>query len=727
MTNWMMDTMVSMTLLMALVLIVRKPVAHFFGAHIAYLLWALPLARLFMPTLTLKAPPPIETGEAAAATPLLSEIAMAVPSEAAAISALASIDWMMIALVVWLGGAGMLFISKLAAYFQFREDIVSDGRLVGHHGRIKILETAAVGGPLAFGLFEKYIAVPTNFFRDYAPRERELALEHEIAHHESGDLAANFIGLLILSIHWFNPVAWLAWIAFRQDQETACDARILNNNGRELRAVYGRTIAKSVSGHKLGLASPLNQKNKIKDRLKMLGQKEKSTFRKRAGALMVGASTVVALPLTATVTYAVETEAHPYVEEAIDNEDLTVNSDNEGYTVKTRTTSTSVDVGRNGVVVAEKNAYGYKYTVENDDGSFQFKSKRKLKDKEIAKRLRKMGASKQYSNTSWAPVAPVPPVPPVAPRDLEFIAHDKSNGTINITMLNGEKDWAQVRASGNEHVHRIKYNGRTVVLRTNKQLSKKEIRKMVEEAEESRLEADEAAREAKADQREMRRELAEAARELEQAEREWKEQGEAKSRLDRDIQREVELALREAQRDIREAQREAQQEAREAQREAREAQSEAREAQREAAEAAREAQQEAVEAKSVASRIWDISQIAFKPNFRAIVTSSNRSKSSSSSRSSSRARSASDSNADCVAMNKKIAFAGKGAMNDRAWASVVGCVKVDQHVALKVTLKKLQKKRAKAAECNSTDAKHLLKIENYDQEIRNLKAELSMT
>lgn len=735
MTNWMMDTMVSMTLLMVLVLIVRKPVAHFFGAHIAYLLWALPLARLFMPTLTLKAPPPVETAEAAAATPLLSEIAMAAPSGTMAISAVASVDWMMIALVVWLGGAGMLFISKMAGYFQFREDIVSDGRLVGHHGRIKILETAAVGGPLAFGLFEKYIAVPTNFFRDYAPRERELALEHEIAHHESGDLAANFVGLLILSLHWFNPVAWYAWIAFRQDQETACDARILNKNGRDLRAVYGRTIAKSVSGHKLGLASPLNQKNKIKDRLKMLGQSEKSPFRKNMGALMVGASTVVALPLTATITYAVEAEAHPYVEKlATDSENVTFDAGSKKDGVKIRTKSTSVDVGRNGVVVAEKTKYGYEYTVENDDGSFQFKSKRKLKDKEIAKRLRKMGASKQYSNTSWAPVAPVPPVPPVAPRDLEFIAHDKSKGTINITMLNGEKDWAQVRASGNEHVHRIKYNGRTVVLRTNKRLSKAEIREMVEEAEESRLEADEAAREAKADQQEMRLELAEAARELKQAEREWKEKGKAKSSLDREIQREVELALREAQRDVREAQREAQREAREgqreareAQREAREAQSEAREAQREAAEAAREAQQEAVEAKSVAARIWDVSQIAFKPNFRAVATSSNRSKSSSSSRSSSRARSASDSNADCVAMNKKIAFAGQGAVNDRAWASVVGCVKVDQHVALKVTLKTLEKKRAKAAECSDKDAKQKLKLEGYDRDIKELKAQLSMT
>ncbi|HEY9090917.1 M56 family metallopeptidase [Parasphingorhabdus sp.] len=325
MTNWMMDTMVSMTLLMVLVLMLRKPVSRFFGPHIAYLLWTLPLARLFMPTLTLKAPAPVEGAEAAAATPLLSTVAnnisgqnmtgLHLTEQSAVMSSLASVDWVLIALVLWIGGAGLLFITKLASYFQFREDIISDGHLVGRHGRIKILETAAVGGPLAFGLLEKYIAVPTNFFRDYAPRERELALEHEIAHHESGDLAANFVGLLVLSLHWFNPVAWFAWTAFRQDQETACDARVLQkglqNGGRNVRAVYGRTIAKSVSGRQLGLASPLNQKNKIKDRLIMLGQSEKSAFRKRMGALMVGASTALALPLTATVTYAVEAEAQP--------------------------------------------------------------------------------------------------------------------------------------------------------------------------------------------------------------------------------------------------------------------------------------------------------------------------------------------------------------------------------------------------------------------------------
>lgn len=691
MTNWMMDTMVSMTLLMALVLIIRKPVSHFFGAHIAYLLWALPLARLFMPTLTLKAPAPELVDATVSGVPgLLSiDIASSAAAEQVAMGSLASVDWLFVAVVIWLGGAGMLFISKLAGYFQFREDIVSDGRLVGRHGRIKILETAAVGGPLAFGLLEKYIAVPTNFFRDYAPKERELALQHEIAHHESGDLAANFIGLFVLSLHWFNPVAWYAWVAFRQDQETACDARVLGNGARDLRAVYGRTIAKSVSGHQLGLASPLNQKNKIKDRLKMLGQAEKSAFRKRMGALLVGASTVVALPLTATVTYALEAEAHPH-EDGVDNDDenSSLVADSEKNGVKIRTRSTNVDFGSNGAVIAEKNANGYKYTVENDDRSFQFQSKRKLKDKEIAKRLREMDASKQNMSTRWTPIAlvpPVPPVPPVAPVELEFTAHDKSNGTINITMLNGEKDWAKVRASGNEHVHRIKYNGRTVVLRTDKRLSKDEVWEMVEEAEESRKEADAAAREHEQERKEILWETREAERESREAEREV-------ARAQREVDRETRAEIREARNEAREA--------------------------------VKEAEQATREAKSVASRIWDISQIAFKPNFRSMAGSSNR---SSNSRSSSRSHSTAGSNADCVAMNREIAFAGKAETNDLAWASVVGCAKMDQKVALTVTLKTLEKKRAKAAGCSDKNAKLQMEIEAFDRDIKNLKDQLSMT
>ena len=47
--QWIWDTMFSMTLLLLLVLAIRKPVGHFFGARIAYLLWILPVASWLLP------------------------------------------------------------------------------------------------------------------------------------------------------------------------------------------------------------------------------------------------------------------------------------------------------------------------------------------------------------------------------------------------------------------------------------------------------------------------------------------------------------------------------------------------------------------------------------------------------------------------------------------------------------------------------------------------------
>ncbi|WP_417610892.1 M56 family metallopeptidase [Parasphingorhabdus sp.] len=616
--DWIWDTMLSMTLLMLLVLAIRKPVSHFFGARIAYLLWILPLARLFMPTLTLEAP--AEVGPAIAFVPTVptaagSELVASVPAQSSAFAALASLDWMMIALILWLGGAGLLFISKLASYLQFREDIVADGHLIGRHDNIKILETAAVGGPLAFGLFEKYIAVPTNFFRDYAPRERELALEHEIAHHDSGDLAANFVGLTILSLHWFNPVAWFAWIAFRQDQETACDARVLAQSGRDVRAVYGRTIAKSASGHRLGLASPLNQKDKIKGRLKMLGQAEKSTFRSRLGAGMVAIGTITALPLTATVTYA----------EAVD-------------------------------------------PVEPVD--------------------------MMIPDAPSAPTAPVPPAAPLAP--LAPVAPDADDVT-NITMLNGRKNYDPA----DDYVHRIKHNGRTIVLRTNKQLSEKEIRKMVAEAERSRLEAEKALREGEMDRQQQQSIMSEIDRDWAQVEQEMQQELREARQEVVESQQEAREAKIEAWNDAREAQREATQDAREARREALQ---DAREAQREAREAAREARSSSrSNSSNSAARMTSIS-----------YTTSGK-----------------ISGPDCTAMNKQIAMAGTDSLTGQAWAVVAGCggftVKVDKTAVLKAALADLEKGRIEAAKCKDSQADRARKLKEFDRSIAKVKAQLSMT
>lgn len=313
--EWLVDTLVVTAALMALVLVVRRPVARHFGAEIAYLLWAIPLARLFMPPLvqTIEVPvsapaqPDPATG-AAMALPVegMAPPVDAVPESAFDVSVLMDADWFAIGVTIWLCGAAIFLIAQLSAYLQNRRELLDDAVEVSRIDDIRVIEIAGISGPFAFGLWRRYIALPIGFTRDFNPVERELALAHERSHHRAGDLWANFAALAMLSLHWFNPIAWMAWRAFRFDQEAACDARVLRRRTAAERSAYARAIAKAATGHTLAFASPLNPKTKIVERLKIMKQQETSRTRKWLGGTLIGSGLVTAMAMTATVSYAIQ-------------------------------------------------------------------------------------------------------------------------------------------------------------------------------------------------------------------------------------------------------------------------------------------------------------------------------------------------------------------------------------------------------------------------------------
>lgn len=315
--QWLVDTLIVTAALMALVLVLRRPVAKHFGAELAYALWAIPLARLFMPPLTrtieVKVSAPVAPVASATvdSTATIIPAAMAAPADAMpepslVQSLLADADWFAIGVTVWLCGAAIFLIAQLSAYLQNRRELLEDAVEVSRIDNIRVIEIAGISGPFAFGLWQRYIALPIGFSRDYNPVERELALAHERSHHRAGDLWANFAALAMLSLHWFNPIAWMAWRAFRFDQEAACDARVLRRRTIAERQAYARAIAKAATGHTLAFASPLNPKEKIVERLKIMKQSETSKGRKWLGGSLIGGSLVTAMAMTATVSYAVQ-------------------------------------------------------------------------------------------------------------------------------------------------------------------------------------------------------------------------------------------------------------------------------------------------------------------------------------------------------------------------------------------------------------------------------------
>ena len=333
MMDWLYDTLIWTGILVALVLVLRRPVARLFGPRIAYALWAIPFIRLILPPIVLPAwmapdnGPMVAApgGEFASRDPAtLAALEEAMLAEAASQQALVApmfdAFWLTaLTVTLWLGGAAIFLALRFKGYREMRGQMLDDAREVGRVGNVRLVETAATTSPLAFGVFDKVVALPPHFLAMHDRATRDLAVAHELAHHKGADLLVNIVIQPLFALHWFNPLGHYGWQALRRDQEAACDARVVAACPEEKRADYARVIASFAAGPNVALAAPmacpvLGEKSII-ERLRSLKMSQHSSRRQKTGRfLLVGA--LVALPLTATVSYA---EAQS-VEEAFSEE-----------------------------------------------------------------------------------------------------------------------------------------------------------------------------------------------------------------------------------------------------------------------------------------------------------------------------------------------------------------------------------------------------------------------
>ncbi|HVI97624.1 MAG TPA: M56 family metallopeptidase [Sphingomonas sp.] len=304
---WGAEALIASTLLMLLVLALRGPVRRQFGSQVAYALWALPVLRLLLPPL------PADWREAAAApiaqaSETITVFVVEPLGLAPAAQAHDPLPLGLIVLALWALGAAGFFVWHLVAHARFcrrmlagrvREEMSADG--------IRVVETDAATGPLAFGVLRKYVAFPRDFAERYDEDERDLAMAHELGHHARGDLIANWAALFVLAVHWFNPVAWRAFRAFRADQEMANDARVLAGKSATFRHVYACAIVKAAHGGAVSAACHLHTINDLKGRLKMLSVNKTSRKRLASGIAAVALVTVTGLGVTASGTQAAET------------------------------------------------------------------------------------------------------------------------------------------------------------------------------------------------------------------------------------------------------------------------------------------------------------------------------------------------------------------------------------------------------------------------------------
>ncbi|WP_234405585.1 M56 family metallopeptidase [Paenibacillus sp. IHBB 10380] len=202
-------------------------------------------------------------------------------------------------MLVWL--AGVLFLAAKTVYDQLRlKRALRAGRsietpflsaafqetkqLLGINRKVRFVASERIPGPAVVGFREPAVVISPRLLVTLRKKQLQYILAHEFAHIQRRDVAVNWVIHIILILHWFNPLIWLAAHKARQAQEMACDACVLDRMGPQQNSAYGQTIIHvlehfSGSHHKPGLAGLSATHKEMKRRLIMIKQFNKKSYR----------------------------------------------------------------------------------------------------------------------------------------------------------------------------------------------------------------------------------------------------------------------------------------------------------------------------------------------------------------------------------------------------------------------------------------------------------------
>lgn len=146
----------------------------------------------------------------------------------------------------WLTGVLLFAAAVLRSLLQLRKEKAAatsvELQSASLHSTLPCLLSDRVQGPYISGVLRPEIMLPADFFQRFSPTQQQLILKHELTHWQRGDLFCNLLALGLLMLFWFNPLCWLAYRAYRQDQELACDALVLAGAATADKIAYGKAL-----------------------------------------------------------------------------------------------------------------------------------------------------------------------------------------------------------------------------------------------------------------------------------------------------------------------------------------------------------------------------------------------------------------------------------------------------------------------------------------------------
>ncbi|MBE6925466.1 MAG: M56 family metallopeptidase [Ruminococcaceae bacterium] len=101
-----------------------------------------------------------------------------------------------------------------------------------------IYRSENISSPFVLGIINPRIYLPFGV----DGHDTQYIVAHEQAHIARKDNLWKPIGFLLLTVYWFNPLIWVAYVLFCRDIELACDESVIKNLVNEQRAQYTQTL-----------------------------------------------------------------------------------------------------------------------------------------------------------------------------------------------------------------------------------------------------------------------------------------------------------------------------------------------------------------------------------------------------------------------------------------------------------------------------------------------------
>ncbi len=124
--------------------------------------------------------------------------------------------------VIWQAGVLVLFLYYMTGYLRLRRRLAAAVQV-----EKGIYESSQIDGAFVTGLFRPSVYLPAGLDEE----NRRYILKHEMVHIRRKDYLVKLLGLLMVLIHWFNPLAWISFRLLSRDMEMSCDERVLKELG----------------------------------------------------------------------------------------------------------------------------------------------------------------------------------------------------------------------------------------------------------------------------------------------------------------------------------------------------------------------------------------------------------------------------------------------------------------------------------------------------------------